>query len=244
MACFILVHGAWHDARCWELVAPLLVAAGHRVRTPDLPGHGNSKLPPTRSTLKAYVEHIGAEIDAAGEPVVLIGHSMGGMVVTAVAAAQPHQLLHLVYLCGYLPRNGDSVFALIARNRGHEPLTAIELALQMSDDKRSCHIADDAIVPLFYGEAEPAVAATARQRFAPQGSLPLAAELDYDEAALATVPCSYIVCTRDRVIPAHHQRRMLATAPHCRALELASDHSPFYSHPAALAALLLHGIRA
>ena len=238
MASCILVHGAWHDARCWQLVTPLIEAAGHRVVALDLPGHGASPLPPARSTLKAYGECVGAAIDAAGEPVILVGHSMAGMVITTVAAAMPQRIKHLVYLCAYLPRSGDSVFDLIARNRGHEPLAAIELALQMSDDKRTCTIAPDSIVPLFYSGTPSAHAEQARQRFGPQGSLPLAAKVDFDAAALAAVPRSYILCAQDRVIPSHHQRRMLAVDPACRVLELASVHSPFYSQPQALAALL------
>ena len=163
---------------------------------------------------------------------------MAGMIITAVAAARPRQIRHLVYLAAYLPHSGDSVFALIARNRGHEPLTAIELALQMSDDKRTCAIAEEAIVPLFYSGTPPALAEQARQRFSLQGSLPLAHSVDYAPTELETVSRSYVVCLQDRVIPLHHQRRMLAAGPPCHVLELASDHSPFYSQPAALAALL------
>ncbi len=236
---FVLVHGAWHDARCWALLVPLLQAAGHRVLTPDLPGHGHSTLPWGRATLKGYIECVKAIVAACPEPVILLGHSMAGLVITAVAASMPAKIHQLVYLCAYLPHSGDSVFALIARNRGHEPLCPIELALTMSDDKRSCSIETDSIIPLFYSATPPALAQQAQQQFGSQGSLPLAAELEFDEAVLGSLQCCYIVCSKDKVIPQHHQRRMLAAFPGFHCLELAADHSPFFSMPAELASQLL-----
>ena len=236
---FVLVHGAWHDARCWQLLVPLLRTHGHRVITPDLPGHGASPLPPARSTLKACVAAVAALVDASATPVVLVGHSMAGVIITELAARIPKQIAHLVYLCAYLPNDGDSVFKLIARNRGHEPMTGIELALTMSDDKRTCTVDAAAVIPLFYSSTPPQLANEAKDRLGVQGSLPLAAEVHYDAAALATVPTSYICCSGDRVIPLHHQRRMLAAHPHMAVRELSSDHSPFLSCPDRLAQVLL-----
>jgi hypothetical protein len=108
----------------------------------------------------------------------------------------------------------------------------------MSDDKRTCTISPDLIVPLFYPDAPAALAEQARLGFGIQGSLPLAAKVNFAAPVLAAVPRSYVLCTRDRVIPLHHQRRMLAADPACGVLELASDHSPFYSQPETLVALL------
>ena len=47
MSRFVLVHGAWHGAWCWEKVVPLLAARGHAARAIDLPGHGDDPAPPT-----------------------------------------------------------------------------------------------------------------------------------------------------------------------------------------------------
>jgi pimeloyl-ACP methyl ester carboxylesterase len=236
---FLLLHGAWHDSTCWRLVIPLLQAQGHTVITPDLPGHGASSLPPARATLKAYTRSIVDLLQQLDSPVTLVGHSMAGMVITEVAAKLPHKLARLVYLCAYLPKPGDSVFALIARNRGHEPLAPIELAMEMSADKRTCSVNADDIVPLFYSDTATALAQTAQQRFAVQGSLPLAATVQYDIHTLAAVPRTYLCCLRDKVIPLHHQRRMLASEEAVNVVELNSDHSPFYSCPEQLARALI-----
>ncbi len=236
---FVLIHGAWHDARCWQLLVPLLQAAGHEVLVPDLPGHGQSSLPPARSTLKAYIESVTTLVDACSAPVILVGHSMAGMVITAVAASIPAKISQLIYLSAYLPHSGDSVFALIARNRGHEPLCAIELALDMSDDKRTCSIDKNSIIPLFYSATPAVLAQQAQQQFGSQGSLPLASEVKFDEDVVSRLARCYVLCSKDKVIPLHHQRRMLAAWPGFHISELAADHSPFLSMPTELAAHLL-----
>lgn len=236
---FVLVHGAWHDSGCWTLLAPLLQAHGHRVVTPDLPGHGSSTLPPARSTLKAYVQTLCDVVEGCNEPVILLGHSMAGIAVTETAARLPAHIHRLVYLCAYLPQPGDSVFSLIARNRGHEPLSAIELALAMSDDRRTCSIEAESIIPLFYPNVPAPDVVQLRQRFGLQGSLPLAATAQFDPKLLAGLQRDYVCCTQDRVIPLHHQLRMLATSNDCSVHRLLADHSPFFSCPAELATLLL-----
>ncbi len=236
---FILIHGAWHDARCWQLLAPLLEQAGHQVIAADLPGHGQSPLPAMRSTMKTYTDSVRTLLDGCSEPAILLGHSMAGMIITAVAACMPEKIHKLVYLCAYLPQSGDSVFSLIARNRGHEPLCPIELALTMSDDKRTCTIDPDSIIPLFYPATPAALARQALQQFGIQGSLPLAAEVKFEQSRLQGLDRHYILCSKDKVIPLHHQLRMLSAQPDCQTSELCADHSPFYSMPAELAARLL-----
>ena len=236
---FVLVHGAWHDSRCWALLAPLLQAHGHRVLTPDLPGHGQSTLSPGRATLKAYVQALCDVVESCSEPVILLGHSMSGIAITETAARLPAHIDRLVYLCAYLPQPGDSVFTLIARNRGHEPFSAIELALAMSDDRRTCGVDADSIIPLFYPNVPAAEAARCQLRFGAQGSLPLATPAQFDPASLAGLQRHYVCCMQDRVIPLHHQQRMLAADGGITAHRLVADHSPFFSCPSELAKLLL-----
>lgn len=239
MSTFLLLHGAWHDSRCWELLTPLLQAQGHAVIAPDLPGHGSSALAPARATMKAYVQCVLEMLEHTSTKVILVGHSMAGMVITEVATKAAHKIERLVYLCAYLPQPGDSVFALIARNRGHEPLIPIELAMEMSADKRTCFINDADIMRLFYSDTAADLAEQARSRFAVQGSLPLAASVNYDLHKLAALPRTYICCSRDRVIPLHHQRRMLSAHEGIEIKELSTDHSPFFSCPAQLSSLLV-----
>ncbi|MDX1689631.1 MAG: alpha/beta hydrolase [Acidimicrobiia bacterium] len=80
----VLVHGAWHGAWCWEERAvPGLVAAGFRVHAVDLRGHGRSSNPRSlrRTRIDHYVEDLESVVASIAEPVVVVGHSMGGLVV-------------------------------------------------------------------------------------------------------------------------------------------------------------------
>ncbi len=89
MSTFVLVHGAWHGAWCWTALAEDLRADGHQVDTPDLPGHGADTTPHDQVTLDLYVQRIVDVIGEEGEPVVLVGHSMGGMAAFDMAARTP-----------------------------------------------------------------------------------------------------------------------------------------------------------
>jgi pimeloyl-ACP methyl ester carboxylesterase len=86
---FILVHGSWHDGWCWDGVATLLRGSGHVVHAPDLVGLDDDGTDLAGVTLTTWRDQIVALVDAAAEPVVLVGHSRGGIVISAVAEARP-----------------------------------------------------------------------------------------------------------------------------------------------------------
>src|SRR4051794_784768 len=84
---YVLVHGAWHGAWCWKKVLPLLRQRGHRAVALDLAGHGEDHTPVAGITLETYVDQILSCVhkEAHGEPVTLVGHSFGGLVITQAA---------------------------------------------------------------------------------------------------------------------------------------------------------------
>ena len=89
MATYVLVHGAWHGAWCWFKVIPLLEKRGHKVVALDLPSHGRDKTPTSSVTLQSYADRVCQTLDECSEPVVLVGHSMGGVVITQAAEQRP-----------------------------------------------------------------------------------------------------------------------------------------------------------
>src|SRR5258705_11847133 len=109
MSSYVLIHGAMHGAWCWERVIPLLQASGHAVIAPDLPGHGADGTPRAAVTLAHYVACVGRLLEAAAEPVVLVGHSMGGMVVSAALDAWPAKGRPLVYISPVVPVDGEAL---------------------------------------------------------------------------------------------------------------------------------------
>jgi pimeloyl-ACP methyl ester carboxylesterase len=92
MSACVLVHGAWHGGWCWDKVVRLLNKEGHRVEAPDLPGHGKNKAPIPEVSLQAYSDSICKILDAQSQPVILIGHSMGGVVISQAAEYRPERI--------------------------------------------------------------------------------------------------------------------------------------------------------
>lgn len=108
----ILVHGAWHGAWCWSRVTPALERAGCRSVAVTLPGMGERSR--ELSMAIDLESHIGAVADAAraaDAPVVLVGHSYAGFVITGAAdrLASSGRLRSVVYLDAFVPRNGECV---------------------------------------------------------------------------------------------------------------------------------------
>lgn len=94
MSTYLLVHGAWHGGWCWRKVVPLLEAQGHKVLAPTLPGHGEDKTPAAAVTLRSYADTICRLAGAQTKPVILVGHSMGGIVITQAAENAQIALRH------------------------------------------------------------------------------------------------------------------------------------------------------
>ncbi|MCX5166454.1 alpha/beta fold hydrolase [Streptomyces antibioticus] len=110
MSTFMLVHGAWHNARCWERVVPLLEAAGQQVFAPSLTGFGDkAHLLGPEVGLDTHVDDVvGLITDENLSDVVLVGHSYAGLVISSAANRIPERIAHLVYLDAMVPEDGES----------------------------------------------------------------------------------------------------------------------------------------
>ena len=104
MTTFVLVHGASHGSWCWDKVVPVLESLGHRAAAVDLPGntYGEFDVPAAQVTLDTYVKHVCKVLDQLDEPVVLVGHSLGGLTITQTAERRPDKIKTLVYLTALL----------------------------------------------------------------------------------------------------------------------------------------------
>lgn len=114
-ATFVLVHGAWHGGWCWVRVVDLLRGAGHRVYTPTLTGLGERvHLAHPGIDLTLHVQDV-LSLLATEEltRVILVGHSYGGMVITAVASRAASRLSNLVYLDAFVPADGQALLDLV-----------------------------------------------------------------------------------------------------------------------------------
>src|SRR5262249_20160819 len=107
---FVLVHGAFHGAWCWDGVARRLAARGHRVVTLDLPGHGRRAAEAGRASVLAYARAVADGMAREGvSRGVLVGHSMGGIVIPKAAELAPSRVAHLVFLAAVVLPHGASM---------------------------------------------------------------------------------------------------------------------------------------
>jgi pimeloyl-ACP methyl ester carboxylesterase len=112
----ILIHGGWGSGQGWWKVKPLLEKEGFKVFAPSLPGQGDKASQGGPGVnLTTHVDAIVRLIEREKlDHVVLVGHSLGGMVVSGVAERIPDRIARLVYVDAFLPENGESAFDLMA----------------------------------------------------------------------------------------------------------------------------------
>jgi len=112
MTVHVLVHGAWHGGWCWEKVAQRLVERGSVVHTPTLTGLGErAHLLSREIGIETHVDDVVRALETADlEDVILVGHSYGGIVVTAAADRVPDRIARIVYLDAVVPRDGECLY--------------------------------------------------------------------------------------------------------------------------------------
>ena len=235
MAHVVLVHGAWQDNTGWSAVAARLRAEGHAVTAPDLPGHGMDRTPLSGQTLDAYAATVMHAIDAAPEPVTLVGHSMGGIVISTVAELRPDWIARLVYVAAYLLADGQSIQATSATDADSK----LGPAMRPSADWSTVAIDVGEAAALFANGCTPAIAAAAVAPMQPEATAPFATPVHTTSARFGTVPRSYITTRNDLVVSPSLQDRMVALLPCAPVIALQTGHLPFLAAPDDFARILL-----
>ena len=237
MARFVLVHGAFHGAWCWEpLVAELSGAYGHAVTTFDLPGHGDDETPVADVTLDAYAQRICDTLAEEPEPAVLVGHSMGGVAVTQAAARCPERIARLIYVAAFLPGDGQSLVDLTKLPEGAGDM--VQENMDVDGEPPVGTMPATAAREAFYGKCSPQQADRASERLRPQALAPFVTPVELGDGGGEGPPRAYVVSTEDRALPTALQRRLVADNPDLDVVELDADHSPFLSATTELAAAL------
>lgn len=235
MNTYVLIHGAWHGGWCWDKVVPLLKEKGHKVEAPDLPGHGNDKTPIPEISLQAYVDRVCQILDAQSEPVILVGHSMGGLIITQTAEYRPEKVKTLVYLTAFLLRNGE--FLLQHAEGDKEALVLPNLI--MAEDQSYATVKEEALKEIFYGDCSDEDVTRAKSLLVSQAAPPFATPVNTTQEKFGRVPRVYISCLRDKAISPAVQEKMYTALPCKKVIAMDTSHSPFFSAPVELAGHLL-----
>jgi len=219
----VLVHGAWGGSWCWERVVPLLEERGLDTVAVDLPSVGAA--PDYDGGLEADADVARAALDSRPGPHVLVGHSYGGMVITAAGAGRT-DIARLVYVCAFMPQEGESLFQLT----GGKPAPWI---LQLDDGST---LQDPEYARTSgYSDCDEETTEAAVARLRPQRPTPFGEPIV--DAAWRGIPSTYVVCARDASLPPEVQRDVFA-ARATDSVELDASHYPYYSMPERLAELL------
>jgi pimeloyl-ACP methyl ester carboxylesterase len=231
MARILLVHGAFGRASVWDRVAPGLREAGHDVEAIDLPGQGDDDTPVAEVTLDCYARRV-REALADGPPAVLVGHSMGGMVITQAAADTPQHVDRLVYVAAFLPADGESLIDLTQRPEGAGDAVQANLVVEGDPPVATMppeaareglmHCSDDEA-------AEWGISLRGTQPVAPfTHPVRLTGEAADEFGSLRR---AYVVCLQDRAIRPPLQRLMLERAGCDPVIEIDTDHCVWASRP-------------
>ena len=226
MSTYVLIHGSWHGAWCWEKVVALLEERRHRVVAPDLPGHGQDETPPSEVTLRSCADSVCAVLDSLEEPAILVGHSTGGHVITQAAEYAPERIETLVYLCAYLVPDGQS-----PRDILHGTETLIYPNMVLGDDGTTATIRDEVIKEAFYGDCSDEDVTRAKSLLTPEPLAPGGTPVSTTEGNFGRIPRVYIECLSDRAIPPHVQRKMYTALLCQKLISMDTSHSPFLSAP-------------
>jgi pimeloyl-ACP methyl ester carboxylesterase len=232
---FVIVPGAWSGPYAWAGVKADLESSGNKVVVVQLPGHGSDSTPPQNLTLDAYRDKVVGVIDSLGGQVVLVGHSLGGAIISEVAEEVPSKIKKLVYVAGFVPATGQSVLALASTDSA----SVLGANLVPSENQLTLAVAYDQIINSFIQDGTEGEQSLVLANYKPEPAIPLTNPVTLTAANYGSVNKIYIKTLMDHAITPMLQNRMLAATPSFSAVyELNTSHSPFLVKPDSVASLL------
>ncbi|MFG2576162.1 alpha/beta fold hydrolase [Streptomyces sp. NPDC048481] len=224
----VLEHGAFADAASWDGVVARLQRAGYPVVSAANPLRGPA-------TDAAYLRSV---LDHVDGPVVLVGHSYGGTVISQAAAGLEGKVKALVYIAAFLPDGGESSIGLTDKFPGStlgQAVESVNYVLPDGDQGVDVYIKLEKFRSQFAADVP-----KDKARLMAAGQRPIAAaalEEKSTQAAWKTIPSWSLVTTEDRNIPVAAQRFMSARA-HAHTTIINASHAVSVSHPEAVARIV------
>lgn len=232
---YVLVHGAWQAPYVWDAVQADLVQKGNEVIVVELPGHGADATPTHTLSVDVYRDKVIDAISTVNGKVILVGHSMGGMVITSVAEKIPSRISKLVYIGAFLPASGQALADLAMS----DPDSKLGPSLVPSADQLTLDVKKEDLVSLFINDGSPAVKERVLGNYRAEPAIPFSNKVTLTAENFGAVEKVYIKTLQDRVISPGLQDRMIAGTGIKTIYQLNTSHSPFLSQPHAVSDLLL-----
>ena len=237
---YVLVHGAWGGAWEFETVSELLSSDGSKVFAIDLPGHGNNKRPLEEVTMDAYVSKVIGTISKLEQPVILVGHSLAGTIISLVAEDIPEKIEKLIYVAAILPKSGDTPLGLMQSDKDGQLLAN----LIFSDDQSYATISGDTVRNILLHDVEDSelVESLIPHFLMKQSTQPFMAEAKLSNEKFGSVAKYYIRASLDKVLSPSLQESMLTNWDVEKVFTLDSGHFPLTSIPAKLVDIIRQAV--
>ncbi|CAN5478543.1 alpha/beta hydrolase [soil metagenome] len=232
---FVLVHGAWQAAWVWQDVKTQLESRGQKVIVVELPAHGADTTSPLNVSIDLYRDKVIAAITKINGKIILVGHSMGGVVITAVAEKIPKQIEKLVYIGAFLPANGQSLLDLAST----DAQSHLGPALRPADGGLTLDIVTDSIINIFCQDGSAQTKQLVLDKFKKEPAIPFQNKVTLTAAAFGSVDKYYIKTLQDHAVGPDLQSRMITAAGITKVYSIQSGHCPFLTMPDAVTKILL-----
>ncbi|MGC3947754.1 MAG: alpha/beta fold hydrolase [Chryseolinea sp.] len=232
---YVLVHGAWQAPYVWDAVRADLEKKGQKVIIVELPGHGKDQTPTHTLSLDVYRDKVIEGMSKADGKVILVGHSMGGMVITHVAEKTPGKISKLVYVGAFLPANGQALTDLAYS----DPDSKLGPNLVPSADQLTLDVKKEQLTNLFINDGNNVTKELVVNNYRAEPAIPFTNKVTLTKENFGAVDKVYIRTLQDVVISPGLQGRMIAAAGIKTVLEVNTSHSPFLAQPHHLSEVLL-----
>jgi len=232
---YVLVHGAWQAPYVWDDVRAELEQQGNKVVVVELPGHGTDQTATHTLSLDVYRDKVIQAIPDDTGRVILVGHSMAGMVISAVGEKIPSRIGKLVYVGAFLPTNGQALTDLAESDPGSKlgPL------LVRSADQLTLDVVRDSLTYLFINDGSSSAKELVVKNYRAEPSIPFINKVSLTKENFGSIEKVYVKTLQDIVISPALQDRMIADAGIQLVYSLNTSHSPFLVQPKKLADMLV-----
>ena len=177
-------------------------------------------------TLSSYSAKVISVIEAQPSKVILVGHSMGGMVISEVSEKIPSKIVKLVYLAAFLPKSQQSLLEISSADKQ----TLLPAALEFSADQTTVSVKKDNLVAIFCQDGSETIKQILLDKNRTEPLLPLTQKVTLTDANFGSVPKFYIRTVNDKAIGITLQDQMITTTPVKKVYSLNAGHTAHLSH--------------